>query len=183
MTVYTCQCYSTCSVLRLSLSMIFPTQPSWASIPKTDFITHSCVLLKQQLLSGSQLLASNFFMTSIIMGHLGDATLLGTRFGVLDKNCYHLLDVGTCTHVFLMKSLPQYCEAPAMILVLQKWWLHSTQDTSLVPYLSKGARNWPTSEWPKSLSSPYFSVIRTTYFWLLMNVRATSKTRELLASP
>lgn len=74
MALYTCRCYSTCSFLRLSLSVIFPTQSSWASIPKTDFITHSCVLLKQQLLSGSQLFASNFFMTAIIMGHLGDAS-------------------------------------------------------------------------------------------------------------
>lgn len=113
MVLYTCQCYSTCSFLRLRLSVIFPTQPSWTSIPKTDFVIHSCVLLKQ-LLNESQVLASNFFMTVVIRCHLGDVTLSGTGFGILDKNNYHLPDVGTCTHVFLMKSLPQYYEAPAI---------------------------------------------------------------------
>ena len=74
MVLYTCQCYSTCSFLRLSLSVIFPTQPSCTSIPQTDFIIHSCVPLKQRL-SESQVLASNFFTTAVIMCHLGDATL------------------------------------------------------------------------------------------------------------
>ena len=39
----------------------------------------------------------------------------------------------------------------------------------------------PTSEWPQNLSSAHFSVMLITYWWLLMNVRATPQNRGVFS--
>lgn len=158
--------------------------------PKAYLVTQEelCVLSKQLPWVSFEVLISNFVMIFIIMYHTLDTQLsLALDFELLMR-IVALNWMWFCAHAILIKFVPQYCEIPAMIPVLQKWqlhpWGHITCPRDHGSWVGEpGSESESVSEWPQSLSFPKLCVAFTIYWWLLVNVRATFRTREMSASP